>query len=126
VFPTKDDLQLLVHVREVDLSDTELAMGDDDGFLAVVLANRLPQFDRVGCKPVRYLACLINLEGQLDVLPKPVRPKDVFFPGEVVFQADSKVLYNAGNIDKSIMGEVAVNPALAEIVGRSAAPQKAR
>lgn len=126
VFPTKDDLQLLVHVREVDLSDTELAMGDDDGFLAVVLANRLPQFDRVGCKPVRYLACLINLEGQLDVLPRPVRPKDVFFPGEVVFQADSKVLYNTGNIDKSIMGEVAVNPALSGIVGRSAAPQKAR
>src|SRR5215475_2573721 len=28
VFPTKDDLQLLVHVREVDLNDTELAIGD--------------------------------------------------------------------------------------------------
>src|SRR5215475_2486190 len=37
VFPTAEDLQLLVHVREVDLNDTELAMGDDDGFLAVVL-----------------------------------------------------------------------------------------
>ena len=46
VFPTQEDLQLLVHVREVDINDTELAIGDDDGFLAVVLANRLPQFDR--------------------------------------------------------------------------------
>ena len=71
VFPTKDDLQLLVHVREVDLNDTELAIGDDDGFLAIVMANRLPQFDRVNCKPVRYMACLINLEGQTDALPTP-------------------------------------------------------
>jgi hypothetical protein len=71
VFPTKDDLQLLVHVREVDLNDTELAIGDDDGFVAIVMANRLPQFDRVNCKPVRYMACLINLEGQTDALPTP-------------------------------------------------------
>ena len=49
VFPTKDDLPLLAHVREVDINDTELAIGDDDGFLAVVLANRLPQFDRRRC-----------------------------------------------------------------------------
>ena len=72
VFPTKDDLSLLVHVREVDLNDTELAIGDDDGFLAVIMANRLPQFDRANCKPVRYMACLINLEGQLNVLPTPL------------------------------------------------------
>lgn len=71
VFPTSDDLPLLAHVREVDLNDTELAIGDDDGFLAVILANRLPQFDRVHCAPVRYMACLINLEGQLDALPTP-------------------------------------------------------
>ena len=34
---------LLAHVREVDVNDTELMGGDDDGFLAVVIANRLPQ-----------------------------------------------------------------------------------
>jgi hypothetical protein len=72
VFPTHDDLALLTHVREVDLSDTELAMGDDDGFLAIVMANRLPQYDRINCVPVRYMACLINLEGQLDTLPQPL------------------------------------------------------
>ena len=32
-------------MREVDINDTELANGDDDGWLAVVLANRLPVFD---------------------------------------------------------------------------------
>lgn len=76
VFPTIEDLPLLVHVREVDVSDTELGAGDDDGFLAVVLANRLPiavpQPDGQGgfvSKAVKYLACLVNLEGQLDALP---------------------------------------------------------
>jgi hypothetical protein len=78
VFPTKEDLALLSHVREVDIGDTELAMGDDDGFLAVVLANRLPQFDRVACAPVRYLACLVNLEGQLHELPAPQLPQPEF------------------------------------------------
>ena len=38
-------------------------MGDDDGWLSVVLANRLP---RPG---VTYLAALISLEGQVGVLP---------------------------------------------------------
>lgn len=64
VFPTREDLAVLTHVREVDLLDTELAMGDDDGWMAVVLANRLPQAN------TRYLACLVNLEGQWDVLPE--------------------------------------------------------
>ena len=84
VFPTKDDLELLAHVREVDLSDSELMSGDDDGFLAVVIANRLPQpaydenFNRL---PKKYLACLINVEGQTDVLPPPV-PDNVIFEFE--------------------------------------------
>lgn len=63
VFPTKRELPLLAHVRQVDMYDTELNMGDDDGWLAVVLSNRLPQ------PGVRYRACLISLEGQYDLLP---------------------------------------------------------
>ena len=42
VFPTRLDVPLLAHAREVDIHDTELMMGDDDGFLAVVISNRLP------------------------------------------------------------------------------------
>jgi hypothetical protein len=78
IFPCKDDLELLVHVREVDINDTELANGDDDGWLAVVLANRLPVFDTAANKPVRYMACLVNIEGQLDALPPPVPPASSF------------------------------------------------
>ncbi|MFN7929972.1 MAG: hypothetical protein U0Y68_19040 [Blastocatellia bacterium] len=78
IFPCKDDLDLLVHVREVDVNDTELANGDDDGWLAVVLANRLPVFDKAQNKPVRYMACLVNVEGQLPALPPPEPPEDHF------------------------------------------------
>ncbi|MDH4344813.1 MAG: hypothetical protein OEW31_00600, partial [Thermoleophilia bacterium] len=63
VFPGRDEVSLLTHVRQVDLSDTELSLGDDDGWMAVVIANRLPQ------PGVRYRACLISLEGQLGLLP---------------------------------------------------------
>jgi hypothetical protein len=63
VFPALEDLPSLVHVREVDLDDTELALGDDDGWMAVVLCNRLPQAG------TSYTACLINVEGQYDELP---------------------------------------------------------
>jgi hypothetical protein len=90
VFPTKDDLHLLSHVREVDLTDTELALGDDDGFLAVVMGNRLPQ------PGVRYLACLVNLEGQYPALPTipDVELKLSYTPAVAV--ADYRVQYAAG------------------------------
>lgn len=70
-FPTEEELVLLTHVREVDLDDTELAIGDDDGWLAVVMCNRLPQNGKT------YTACLINVEGQTKHLPKnpPIEPE---------------------------------------------------
>jgi hypothetical protein len=78
IFPCLEDLPMLTHVREVDINDTELANGDDDGFLAVILANRLPVFDAATGTPVRYLACLVNLEGQLEELPPPSEPRRDF------------------------------------------------
>ncbi|MGZ8377905.1 MAG: hypothetical protein ACXW0Z_11785 [Gemmatirosa sp.] len=71
IFPTQLDVPLLAHAREVDIHDTELMMGDDDGFLAVVIANRLPlpgKDARGNEAPVKYLACLVNLEGQFERL----------------------------------------------------------
>jgi hypothetical protein len=106
VFPSEADLPLLAHVREVDIRDTELANGDDDGFLAVVLANRLPQYDRTNDKPVRYLACLVNLEGQLDVLPVPPPPIDKFLATEVVFNVRTLSAQSAAaaDTDRFLMG----------------------
>lgn len=79
IFPTQEEVDLLAHAREVDIHDTELMMGDDDGFLAVVIANRLPlpARDPSGNEaPVKYLACLVNLCGQFESLlekaPEPL------------------------------------------------------
>ncbi len=79
IFPTQEEVGLLAHAREVDLHDTELMMGDDDGYLSVVIANRLPLpgHDAAGDEvPVKYLACLVNLSEQFDDLlekaPEPV------------------------------------------------------
>lgn len=63
VFPNKEELALLAHVRKVDVFDSELAGNDDDGWVAVLLSNRLP---RPG---LAYRACLISLEGQFAALP---------------------------------------------------------
>ena len=77
IFPCQEDLELLTHVREVNIHDTELMGGDDDGWLSVVLANRLPVAQTDGT-PVRYMACLVNVEGQLQNLPKPTPPVSGF------------------------------------------------
>ena len=129
VFPTVEDLPLLAHVREVDINDTDLIAGDDDGFMAVVLSNRLPQFDRTTCSPVRYLACLINVEGQTDVLP----PRPAFVEHEFdadVYVQDLRFTQAASqrNADLKIMGTgtvASVEALAARALDRSNAGQAA-
>jgi len=82
VFPSKQDLPWLCHVREVDLADTELALGDDDGWMAVVLANRLPQ------PGLHYTACLVSLEGHGNDLPAAEDPVPSFNTLTVYTQAE--------------------------------------
>ena len=65
LFPRKDELHLLAHVRKVDVHDSELAGNDDDGWVAVLLCNRLPQ------PGVAYRACVVSLEGQFGALADP-------------------------------------------------------
>ncbi len=74
VFPAIEDLPWLTHVREVDISDTEMALGDDDGWLAVVISNRLPvpgppDTDGGPDTPRHYTAFLVSLEGHEGDLP---------------------------------------------------------
>ncbi len=74
VFPTEQDLPWLTHVREVDISDTEMALGDDDGWMAVVIANRLPVAGPPATEggPLtdrHYTAFLVSLEGHEADLP---------------------------------------------------------
>lgn len=113
VFPTRLDVPLLAHAREVDIHDTELMMGDDDGFLAVVVSNRLPLpgRDADGREvPQKYLAALINLEGQFDVLlPKAPEP----LPFTVFAAATSALSVDVAAMDHVAMGRT---PSFAPVV----------
>ena len=63
ILPMPEELQLLTHVRQVNVDDRELAAGDSDGYFAVVTANRIPQDGN------DYVACLVSVEERTDLLP---------------------------------------------------------
>lgn len=63
VFPREGDFEFLVHVRQVNVNDTENAGNDEDGFMSVIMCNRLPQAGNT------YGVYLISLEGRLPELP---------------------------------------------------------
>src|SRR5262249_33490194 len=62
ILPSRDELQLLCHVRQVNVEDRELNAGSSDGFFSVVMTNRLPAPDSV-CR-----ACLVSLEQRTDLV----------------------------------------------------------
>ena len=104
IMPTRKDVPLLAHAREVNINDTELMMGDDDGFLAVVIANRLPLAARNpdGTEaPVKYHAALVNLEGQFTSLLEK-SPPAVLLTDHMVLQA-ATVLYSPAEFDHMTM-----------------------
>ena len=94
--------------QELLFSLQPLIKGDDDGWIAVVLANRVPVFDVANNKPVRYMACLVNIEGQLNVLP----PLEVDPPDTFTFELaqDWSVLASLGpSPDPRVMGRIDVS-----------------
>jgi hypothetical protein len=82
VFPREDELPLLCDVRETNLQDTEFAGTDDDGFVSVVISNRLPQPGH------QYGAYLVSLEGRFGELPDPRPPQNDIGPA-VVYPFDA-------------------------------------
>jgi hypothetical protein len=114
IFPTKEDLPWLCHAREVDLSDTELALGEDDGFMAVVLANRLPQ------PGLQYTACLISLEGHGDDLPTKEVPADLFSRFTVYTAAEVASAAVLQRQQESLVDQVSFSSALAPAPARDA------
>jgi hypothetical protein len=64
ILPAKNELALLTHVRQVNLADSALAGPDDDGWFAVVAANRLPL---PGSEPTPYIAAVVSLEERDDL-----------------------------------------------------------
>lgn len=62
VLPNLDELALLTHARQVNVDDRELSAGSSNGWFSVVMSNRLPAANN------KYRACLVSLEGRLDLL----------------------------------------------------------
>jgi hypothetical protein len=123
-FPTHEDLALLTHLREVDISDTELAMGDDDGWMAVVLGNRLPQAN------TRYLACLINLEGQYSELPAVADVELELDYDRLAAIVDLSAIAAAttgsgATVDRVVMGLAGARPVESPVAAAAAAPPAA-
>ncbi len=63
LLPMPEELQLLTHVRQVNVNDRELAAGDSDGYFAVVMANRVPT------PGAKHTVCLVSVEERTDLLP---------------------------------------------------------
>jgi hypothetical protein len=70
IMPSKEELQLLAHVRQVNVDDRELAAGDSDGYFAVVMSNRL------ATPNTKFVACLVSLEERSDLVAADP-PQDV-------------------------------------------------
>jgi hypothetical protein len=64
ILPSYEELQLLVHVRQVNTDDRELNAYGGDGFFSVVVANRLPS-PNAQCRAV-----LVSLEQRTDLIPQ--------------------------------------------------------
>jgi len=64
LLPERAEVSLLTHVRQVNLRDSLLAGADDDGWFAVVTANRLPLHTGDG---TAYTACLVSLQARDDL-----------------------------------------------------------
>jgi hypothetical protein len=63
IMPSREELQLLAHVRWVNVDDRELNTAGGDGFYSVVVANRLPKAN-AQCR-----AILVSLEERSDLVP---------------------------------------------------------
>jgi len=121
ILPTRKDVPLLAHAREVNIDDTEMMLGDDDGFLAVVVANRLPVAgrDAQGAEaPVKYHAALISLEGPgqfAQLLEKS--PAATNLTDHLVLQSAQTAYYSAAEYDHYAMSSSYSNPVVNPALG---------
>jgi hypothetical protein len=68
VMPSVAELQLLAHIRQVNVDDRELNVSRGDGWFSVVVGNRLP------APGFKQRAFLVSLEGRADLIPAQPPP----------------------------------------------------
>ncbi len=103
ILPSREDVALLCHARQVSLSDSALAMGDDDGWFAIVTANRLP-LAQTG--PTGYVAALVSLEAREDLwtAAPETAPLVVLHRWEFTSASGGTFEYLAANLDVGLHG----------------------
>jgi hypothetical protein len=113
--PSRSDVKLLAHVRQVNLADTALAGQDDDGTFAIVTANRLPLSN--AASGIAYLACLVSLEGRDDIWPVPNGQPP---PALIVLHSWTFTSTGAGGTFEHLAAELDVAPFGATAAGSAA------
>jgi hypothetical protein len=103
VLPTSEEAALLTHVRRVNTVDTALDMADDDGWLAVVVANRLPI--RPDSGPGLYHACLVSLEGRGDLYARTSSEIILLYRWDFVTDSDGTFEKLAQGLDIGTLGQ---------------------
>jgi hypothetical protein len=81
IMPSKNELLLLAHVRQVNHEDRELAAGSSDGWFSVVVSNRLPS------PGAKCRACLVSVEERADLVSRDPLP-----PSRVGGNADAPIV----------------------------------
>jgi hypothetical protein len=90
VMPAQSELELLAHVRQVNIEDRELNTSRGDGWFSVVVGDRLPE------PGAKQRAFLVSLEGRADLVPAkpPPVPPDLIIETQLSY---SDVAANLGN-----------------------------
>jgi hypothetical protein len=103
VLPTPQEVGLLTHVRRVNTADTTLDMDDDDGWLAVVVANRLPV---APTPPVHYHGCLVSLEHRDDLYGQPATSSlMLLYRWDFITDSDGTFAALSENLDTGVLGQ---------------------
>jgi len=122
IMPTLEEMQLLVHVRQVNTDDKELNAYGGDGFFSVVVANRLPSAN-AQCRAV-----LVSLEQRRDLIQAtPPRPIASPLAAAATPGAPAPVLLKAKAVETFPGSNAFVAPGTASAAGRftlSSAPAR--
>jgi hypothetical protein len=80
IMPSKEELQLLSHVRWVNKDDRELSVEGSGGWFAIVMTNRVPSAN------AKCRACLVSVEQRTDLITADPPPSEL--PGPLKFHIE--------------------------------------
>ena len=89
IMPSKEELQLLTHVRWVNIDDRELSAEGSNGYFAIVMTNRL------ATPGAKCRACLVSLEQRTDLVTANPPPSSVPTAAPA-FSANSGIVRDIG------------------------------